>query len=65
MAEHRGCRPLGVGAIQTMMRGHLQQAGLALLLNPETQSIRPISPHSLRHTVATLALNHGATIRQV
>ena len=48
-----------------MMRGHLQQAGLARLLNPETQSIRPISPHSLRHTAATLALNHGATIRQV
>ena len=43
----------------------LQQAGLARLLNPETQSIRPISPHSLRHTAATLALNHGATIRQV
>ena len=65
VAERRGCRPLGVGAIQAMMRAHLQQAGLARLLNPETQSIRPISPHSLRHTAATLALNHGATIRQV
>ena len=65
IAETRGCRPLGVGAIQAMMRAHLQQAGLARLLNPETQSIRPISPHSLRHTAATLALNHGATIRQV
>ena len=65
VAERRGCRPLGVGAIQAMMRVHLQQAGLARLLNPETQSIRPISPHSLRHTAATLALNHGATIRQV
>jgi site-specific recombinase XerD len=65
VAESRGCRPLGVGAIQAMMRAHLQQAGLARLLNPETQSIRPISPHSLRHTAATLALNHGATIRQV
>ncbi len=65
VAERRGCRPLGVGAIQTMMRAHLQQAGLHRLLNPETQSIRPISPHSLRHTAATLALNHGATIRQV
>lgn len=65
VAERRGCRPLGVGAIQAMMRAHLQQAGLSRLLNPETQSIRPISPHSLRHTAATLALNHGATIRQV
>ena len=65
VAHSRGCRPLGVGAIQAMMRDHLQQAGLARLLNPETQSIRPISPHSLRHTAATLALNHGATIRQV
>ena len=65
VAERRGCRPLGVGAIQAMMRAHLQQAGLARLLNPETQSLRPISPHSLRHTAATLALNHGATIRQV
>ena len=65
VAERRGCRPLGVGAIQAMMRAHLQQAGLARLLNTETQSIRPISPHSLRHTAATLALNHGATIRQV
>ena len=65
VAERRGCRPLGVGAIQAMMRTHLQQAGLARLLNPETQSLRPISPHSLRHTAATLALNHGATIRQV
>ena len=65
VAERRGCRALGVGAIQAMMRDHLQQAGLARLLNPETQSIRPISPHSLRHTAATLALNHGATLRQV
>ena len=65
VAERRGCRGLGVGAIQTMMRAHLQQAGLARLLNSETQSVRPISPHSLRHTAATLALNHGATIRQV
>lgn len=65
IAHSRGCRALGVGAIQAMMRAHLQEAGLARLLNPETQSIRPISPHSLRHTAATLALNHGATIRQV
>ena len=65
VAERRGCRPLGVGAIQAMMRAHLQQAGLHRLMNPETQSVRPISPHSLRHTAATLALNHGATIRQV
>jgi integrase/recombinase XerD len=65
LAESRGCRPLGVGAIQAMMRDHLQRAGLHRLMNPETQSIRPISPHSLRHTAATLALNHGATIRQV
>ncbi len=65
VAERRGCRGLGVGAIQAMMRAHLQQAGLARLLDPETQSLRPISPHSLRHTAATLALNHGATIRQV
>jgi len=65
VAERRGCRSLGVGAIQAMMRDHLQQAGLSRLLNPETQSLRPISPHSLRHTAATLALNHGATIRQV
>ena len=65
VAQSRGCRFIGVGAIQAMMRAHLQQAGLHRLLNPETQSIRPISPHSLRHTAATLALNHGATIRQV
>jgi len=65
VAERRGCRPLGVGAIQAMMRDHLQQAGLSRLFNPETQSLRPISPHSLRHTAATLALKHGATIRQV
>ena len=65
VAQSRGCRGLGVGAIQAMMRAHLQQAGLSRLLHPETQSIRPISPHSLRHTAATLALNHGATIRQV
>ena len=37
VAERRGCRPLGVGAIQAMMRAHLQQAGLARLLHPETQ----------------------------
>ena len=36
VAERRGCRPLGVGAIQAMMRAHLQQAGLSRLLNPET-----------------------------
>ena len=65
VAQGRGCRPLGVGAIQAMMRDHLQQAGLHRLLHPETQNVRPISPHSLRHTAATLALNHGATIRQV
>ena len=65
IAERRGCRPLGVGAIQAMMRDHLQQAGLHRLLNPETQSLRPISPHSLRHTAATLVLKHGATLRQV
>ena len=65
VAERRGCRGLGVGAIQAMMRNHLQQAGLARLLNAETHSLRPISPHSLRHTAATLALHHGATIRQV
>ena len=65
IAHSRGCRPLGVGAIQAMMRDPLQQAGLVRLLNPETHSLRPISPHSLRHTAATLALNHGATIRQV
>ena len=65
VAERRGCRVLGVGAIQAMMRAHLEQAGLSRLFNPETQSLRPISPHSLRHTAATLALNHGATIRQV
>ncbi len=65
VAQRRGCRALGVGAIQAMMRAHLQQAALARLLNPETGSLRPISPHSLRHTAATLALTHGATIRQV
>ena len=65
LAQSRGCRSLGVGAIQAMMRAHLQQAGLSRLLNPETQTLRPISPHSLRHTAATLALKHGATIRQV
>ena len=65
VAQSRGCRPLGVGAIQAMMRAHLQQAGLSRMINPDTGSIRPISPHSLRHTAATLALNHGATIRQV
>ena len=65
VAERRGCRSLGVGAIQAMILAHLQQAGLARLLNRETQNLRPISPHSLRHTAATLALNHGATIRQL
>ncbi|MEI2751098.1 MAG: tyrosine-type recombinase/integrase [Nitrospira sp.] len=65
VAQTRGCRPLGVGSIQAMMRHHLEEAGLSRLINPDTQSVRPISPHSLRHTAATLALKHGATIRQV
>lgn len=65
VAQSRGCRPVGVGTIQAMMRQHLQQAGLSRLIDPDTHSIRPISPHSLRHTAATLALKHGATIRQV
>ena len=41
ITERRGCRSLGVGAIQAMMRAHLQQADLSRLLNPETQSVRP------------------------
>ncbi|MEO7860250.1 MAG: tyrosine-type recombinase/integrase, partial [Nitrospirales bacterium] len=64
-AVTRGCRPLGVRVIQNMMRAALGEAGLLTLPAGQTGQIRRITPHSLRHSAATIALERGAPIHQV
>ena len=48
-----------------MMLEHLKAAKLYRLIDEQTGNIRPISPHSLRHTAASLALENGAELHQV
>jgi integrase len=59
------CQPLDVKSIQNMMRRHLGRAGLRDLQIGETKNRRPISPHSLRHSAASIALENGASTKQV
>ena len=61
----RGCRGLSARSIQKMMVEHLKAANLYRLVNEQTGNIRPISPHSLRHTAASLALENGAELHHV
>ncbi len=61
----RGCRGLSARSIQKMMLEHLKAAKLYRLINEQTGNIRPISPHSLRHTAASLALENGAELHHV
>ena len=64
-AVTRGCRPLGVRVIQNMMRAALGQAGLLTLPAGQTGQLRRITPHTLRHSAATIALERGAPLHQV
>lgn len=48
-----------------MMRGMLRQAGLLDQTIGALPSPRRITPHSLRHSAATIALERGAPIHQV
>ena len=64
-AVTRGCRPLGVRVIQNMMRAALAEAGLLTLPAGQTGQLRRITPHSLRHSAATIALERGAPLHQV
>ena len=64
-AVTRGCRPLGVRVIQNMMRAALGAAGLLTLPAGQTGQLRRITPHSLRHSAATIALERGAPLHQV
>ena len=64
-AVTRGCRPLGVRVIQNMMREALGAAGLLTLPAGQTGQLRRITPHSLRHSAATIALERGAPLHQV
>ncbi len=61
----RGCRGLSARSIQKMMLEHLKAGKLYRLIDEQTGNIRPISPHSLRHTAASLALENGAELHQV
>lgn len=63
--DARSCRGLGVKTIQNMMRRHLGLAGLRHQELDGTGTRRVISPHSLRHSAASLALEQGASPKQV
>jgi site-specific recombinase XerD len=64
-AVTRGCRPIGVRVLQNMMRAHLNTPGV--LEEPADTPLVPrrITPHSLRHSAATIAIEHGAPLHQV
>lgn len=64
-AVTRGCRAIGVRVIQNMMRHYMGQAGLLNQTVGETKNIRRITPHSIRHSAATIALERGAPLHQV
>ena len=64
-AMTRGCRPLGVRVMQNMMRAALEEAGLLTLPAGQTGQLRRITPHSLRHSAATIALERGAPLHRV
>jgi site-specific recombinase XerD len=48
-----------------MMRHYMGQAGLLNQTVGETKNIRRITPHSIRHSTATIALERGAPLHQV
>jgi integrase/recombinase XerC len=54
--------PLSAEGVRYVLAGHFEKAGL--LLDAEGRQ-RKLSPHSLRHTAATLALTHGAPPMEV
>lgn len=65
MCDPQHAEPLDVKSIQNMMRRHLGLAGLRHLEIGKTKNRRPISPHSLRHSAASIALAKGASAKQV
>jgi integrase len=60
-----GCRGLAPRSLQKLMLAHLKAAGLYGQRDPRTGALRSISPPSLRHTAASLALEHWAELHQV
>jgi len=64
-AVTRSCRSVGVRVIQNMMRTYLGKAELLNMTAGKTTNLRRITPHSLRHSAATIAIEHGAPLHQV